>query len=140
MKFKKHITCTCGYKLVCANDKFNKPFKNYVYNFINSMIEESKYCSELKKKQFKKEYLMAKKDNEDFKNSTKCWICDDDYIDDNVKVRDHCYITGKYSNFAHRCCNINLKGTLIRLGSLRVVISGVRGEGAQFYSFIFKKS
>ena len=29
------------------------------------------------KKQFNKELVMIKKDNEDFKNSTKCCICDD---------------------------------------------------------------
>ena len=42
-----------------ADDKFGKPFKSYVdenavYNFINSMIEESKYCSEVMKKHFNK--------------------------------------------------------------------------------------
>ena len=32
-----------------------------------------------------------------------------DYIDNDVKVTDHCYITGKYGGYAHRDCNINLK-------------------------------
>ena len=45
---------------------------------------------------------MTKNDNEDFKNSTKCWICDNDYIDNDVKVSDHCLITGKFRGFAHR--------------------------------------
>ena len=73
------------------------------------MIEESKYCSEVMKKHFNKELVMTKEDNEDFKNSTKCWICDNDYVDNDVKVRDHCHITGKYRGSAHRDCNINLK-------------------------------
>ena len=30
-------------------------------------------------------------------------------LDDDVKVRDHCHITGKYEGSAHRDCNINLK-------------------------------
>ena len=30
-------------------------------------------------------------------------------MDKNVKVRDHCHITGKYRSSAHRNCNINLK-------------------------------
>ena len=33
------------------------------------------------------------KDNENFENSTKFWICDNDYIDNDVKIRDHCHIT-----------------------------------------------
>ena len=36
---------------------------------------------------------MTKEDNEDFKNCAKCWICDNDYVDNNIKVRDHCHIT-----------------------------------------------
>ena len=52
---------------------------------------------------------MTKEDNEDFENSTKCLIYDSDYIDSDVKVRDHCHITGKYRGSAHRDCNINVK-------------------------------
>ena len=70
------------------------------------MIEESKYCSDMMKRHFNKEFVMSKKDNEDFENSTKFWICDNDYIDNDVKVRDHCRITGKYSGYAHRDCII----------------------------------
>ena len=35
---------------------------------------------------------MTKKDNENFKNSTKYWTCDNGYNDNDVKVRDHCHI------------------------------------------------
>ena len=110
-KYQKHIACSYGYKLVCVDDKFSKPFKTYlgkdaVYNFINNMIKESKYCSEVMKKHFKKELVMTKEDNENFKNSTKCCICDSDYVDNDVKIRDYCHITG---GSAHRDCNINLK-------------------------------
>ena len=41
------------------------------------------------KKIFNKELVMTKNDNDDFENSTKCWIHDDDCIDNNVKVKDH---------------------------------------------------
>ena len=58
-KYQKHIACSYGYKLVCVDDKFSNPFKTYlgedvVYNFINSMIEESKYCSDVIKNIFTK--------------------------------------------------------------------------------------
>ena len=45
---------------------------------------------------------MTKEINENFKNSTKYWICDIDYIDGDVRVKDHCYITGKYKGSAQR--------------------------------------
>ena len=52
---------------------------------------------------------MTEEGNEDFKSSTKCWICDNDYIENDVKVRDDCHIIGKYRGSVHRDCNINLK-------------------------------
>ena len=61
------------------------------------------------KKYFKKELLMTKEDNEDFMNSTKCWICDNDYVDNDVKVRDQCHIPRKCRSSAHGDCNSNLK-------------------------------
>ena len=51
---------------------------------------------------------MAKKDYEDFENSVNCWICGSDYVDGDVKVRDHCHIAGKYRGSRHRDCNINV--------------------------------
>ena len=42
---------------------------------------------------------MTRKHNEDFDNSTKCWIGDNDYTDNDVKVRDYCHISGKYRRF-----------------------------------------
>ena len=54
------------------------------------------------KKYFNKELVMTKKDNKDFENSTKCWICDNDNIDGDFKVRGHCHITRKYRGSGHR--------------------------------------
>ena len=91
-KYQKHVACSYGYKLVFA-DNFIRPFKSYLvedaaYNFINSMIEESKYCSVVMKKHFKKRIcVMTKKDNDDFENSTKGWICDA-YFDGHI-TRKH---------------------------------------------------
>ena len=61
------------------------------------------------KKHFNKELLMTKPGNEDLENSTKCWICDNDYIDTNVKVRYHYHNTGKYRGSAHREWNIRVE-------------------------------
>ena len=43
------------------------------------------------------------------KNTMEILICDNDYIDTDVKVRGPCHITGKYRGSAHRDCNINVK-------------------------------
>ena len=49
---------------------------------------------------------MTKKHNEDFKNASKYWFCDKS-VDVDVKVKDHCHITGKYRGSTYRDCNIN---------------------------------
>ena len=80
-----------------------------IYNFISSMREESKYCSYVMKKHFNKKLFITKEDNEHFENPTKRWVCDSDYIDVDVKVRDYCHITGKYRGSPHRDCSISVK-------------------------------
>ena len=56
-KYQKHVSCSCGYKLVHVDVDVSKTFKSYlgedvVYNFIISMVEESKYCNVMMKKCF----------------------------------------------------------------------------------------
>ena len=64
-KYQKHVACSYGYKLVCVNDKFSKPYLGEYasYNFIN------KCCTNIMKKHFEKELVMTKEDDEDFENS-----------------------------------------------------------------------
>ena len=52
---------------------------------------------------------MNKEDSEHFLNYTNCWICGNDYVDNDVKVRDQCHVIDKYRDSAHRYCNITLK-------------------------------
>lgn len=56
-----------------------------------------------------KELVMIKKNNQDLKNWTKCWISDNVYVADNVQVRDHCHFTGKCRDSPLRDCNIKVK-------------------------------
>ena len=67
-KYQKHVAFSYGRKLVCIDDKFSKPFKSYlgedpVYNFINSMVAENKFYTDIKK-YFNKELVMTKEDDE----------------------------------------------------------------------------
>ena len=53
-------------------------------NFINNMIEESKSCNDVIKRHFNKELVTTKEDSESIKNSAKFWICDNNYVDNDV--------------------------------------------------------
>ena len=72
------------------------------------MVKESKHCSHVMKKYFYKELVMSKIDDEDFESFTKCWICDNTFVDGNVKIRGRCHITRKYRGSTHRYCAIKL--------------------------------
>ena len=58
-------------------------------------------------KNTKKDIIMTKEDEEDFKNNNICRFCEKEILSD--KVRDHCHLTGKYRGPAHNTCNINVK-------------------------------
>ena len=78
-KYQKHIACSYGYKLAFVDDKFSKVSKTYlaenaVYNFIDSIIKESKYCREVIKKHSKKELVMTKENNENFNLNFKAML------------------------------------------------------------------
>ena len=42
-----------------------------------------------------------------FKNATRCSICNKKFQEDHERVRDHCHFTGKYRGCAHNKCNLD---------------------------------
>lgn len=66
------------------------------------MINESECCHIVIQREFKKPLVMTKKILKDFKDSTKCCICQNQCKEEaNVKVKDHFQITGKYRGSTH---------------------------------------
>ena len=58
-------------------------------------------------KKTNKKIEMTEKEQEEFNSATECYICKKEL--NNVIVRDHCHLTGKYRSPAHNKCNLNLK-------------------------------
>ena len=55
---------------------------------------------------------MTFEDEKDFQTSKKCWICEKKYKPDekeNIPVRDHCHMTGKYRGSAPKKINLKLQ-------------------------------
>ena len=100
--YQKHTDCEYGYKVVCCyDDKYTKPIRIYrgeksVYKFMEAMLEEVKYCTKVMKKEFNKLLKMTKDDEKEFEKAEECHICDKKYTEKDIRVRDHCHITGKY--------------------------------------------
>ena len=53
----------------------------------------------MKKKHFKKEFVINK-ENKNLESCTKCWICDNTFVEGDVKVRDQIHVTGKHRGAA----------------------------------------
>ena len=108
--YQKHTDCGYEYKVVCCYDnKYTKPVQIYrgenaVYKFMENMLEEVNWCKSKMKKHFNKPLKMTDEDETDFQKATKCHICDRPYKDKDIRVRDHCHITGKFRGSAHQDC------------------------------------
>ena len=50
---------------------------------------------------------MSEKEEEQFRLSNACWICEKLIDDDDEKVRDQCHVTGEFRGSAHCSCNKN---------------------------------
>ena len=65
-------------------------------NFFNDMKKGSEYYSKVIGTEFNKPSVITKRGHEEFKNSTKCFVCKKVYEKGEVKVKDHDHITRKY--------------------------------------------
>ena len=113
--YQTHEDCGCGYKVICCyDDKYSKPIQTYrgenaVYKFMEKMLEEVEYCKAVVKKRFNKPLVMTDNDEQRFRTMNGCHICGEKYTDKDVRVRDHCHITGKFRGSAHQECNLKLR-------------------------------
>ena len=135
--YQKHTDCGFGYKVVCCyDDKYTQPMKIYrgekaVYTFLEYMLDEVKYCKRIIKKEFNKPLNMTKENEEEFQKAEKCHICNKKYSDKDIRVRDHCHITGKYRGSAHQECNLQLKLNPEKV-KIPVIFHNLRGYDSHF--------
>ena len=135
--YQTHEDCGSAYKVVCCyDDKYSKDIciyrgENAVYRFMEKMLEEVKYCKTVIKKHFNKPLVMTEDDEMCFKLMDKCHICGEIYTDKDVRIRDHCHITGKFRGSAHQECNLKLR---IKPENIKipVIFHNLRGYDSHF--------
>ena len=132
--YQRHTDCGYGYKVVCCyDDKYTKPVQIYrgekaVYKFMAAMLDEVKYCKKVMKKCFNKPLRMTKDNEKEFQKADKCHICEKKYNETDVRVRDHCHVTGQYRGSAHQDCNLNFRLT----EKIPVIFHNLRGYDSHF--------
>ena len=72
--------------------------------------------------------ILTKDDEQNFKNADKCHIYNKKYSAKDIRVRDHCHITGKYRRSTHQDCNINYRLT----DKVLVIFHNLRGYDSHF--------
>ena len=78
---------------------------------MEKMSEEVGWCKKMKHKHFNKDMILTKDGERNFKNADKCYICNKKYSEKDIRIRDHCHVTGKYRGSAHQDCNITYRLT-----------------------------
>ena len=135
--YQKHTDCGYGYKVVCCyDDQYTKLTQIYrgkkaVYKFMEKMLEEVDYCKKVIRMNLNKKLEMTDDDENKFKNTTACHICNKQYTDKDIKVRDHCHITGKYRGSAHQECNLKLRVDSDKI-KIPVIFHNLRGYDSHF--------
>ena len=95
---------------------------------MEAMLEEVKYCKNTIKTKFDKPLKMTKEDEEKFQQADECHICNKKYNETDVRVREHCHITGKYRGSAHKDCNLNFQIS----DKIPVIFHNLRGYDSHF--------
>ena len=135
--YQRHTDCGYGYKVVCCyDDKYTKPIQLYrgekaVYKFMENILEEVKYCKKVMKKHFNKPLIMTELDEQEFEKATTCHICDKKYTEKDIRVRDHCHITGEFRGSAHQECNLKLRINPEEI-KIPVIFHNLRGYDSHF--------
>ena len=103
-KYQKHELISFSYYIKCFDDTVYKPvLRTYTgsdaeQKFVEMLEEDIKIIANIPEA----DMIFGKEEAERFKKETKCWICKQEFNDDkDVKVRDHCYFTGRYRGAAH---------------------------------------
>ena len=74
---------------------------------------------------------MPDDDDQDFKQAKECHICEEKYGEKDIRVRDHCHITGKYRGSAHQDCNLKLRINPKEI-KIPVIFHNLRGYDSYF--------
>ena len=109
-KYQKHTPSGFCYLIKCIDDKIFKPkvvthtIKSEDEDVSQIFVDSLEHSIKEIYSKFKtiKKVKMTKEDEINYKNSTKCHICEEELNGD--RVLDHCHITGRYRGNAHNDC------------------------------------
>ena len=106
-QYQKHEPSSFCYYIKCFDDDVYEPKlvsytgEDAAQKFVEMLEEDIKIIANIPEKKM----IFGKEEKKRFDKQTKCWMCDEEF-DEDVKVRNHCYFTGRYRGAAHNSCNL----------------------------------
>ena len=95
---------------------------------MHKMIEEVKYCDNIKNKHFNKSLCITKSELKAFKSAKSCYLCNELYTPLDKPFKDRCSITGKYQGSVHPACSAKMQLT----EKIPVIFHNLRGYDSHF--------
>ncbi|XP_070529802.1 uncharacterized protein [Cardiocondyla obscurior] len=127
-----HKVFSIGYYVCCS---YNKSLSMYRFHRGNNCVawfaEELKNLAHNVKTILSANVPMAdftQDELENFNKATHCHICEKPFVLDDIRVRDHCHLTGRYRGPAHSNCNINYMNS----NCIPIVFHNLSGYDAHF--------
>ena len=122
-KYQHHVPSSFCYYIKCFDDEVYNPKlvmftaqsedDDVAQKFSDMLEEDIKqiYKEYLKRPKFKylEKMIFTESDEACFNAATECHICGDELGE--VRVRDHCHLTGKFRGAAHESCNVNYQSS-----------------------------
>jgi hypothetical protein len=137
----RHEACAYSFYTV-SSKKFYNSFKIYtgksakdtMNHFVQTLNEEGRNLSQILMERLEKfkNHDLSLEEEKEFQDSNECHICKKKFSEIDIKVRDHCHITGKFRGAAHQSCNLKVRT------SLKIPVFFHNGSGYDFKHFIRK--
>ncbi|KYN38165.1 hypothetical protein ALC56_07459 [Trachymyrmex septentrionalis] len=115
--YQHHKVFSAGYYIRCVYDKIISIYKSYRGEDCVWFVKELYDLAHRAKIIFDKNVTMAEFTSnvkwENFRNATHCHICERPFEEGDLRVRDHCHLTGRYRGPAHSRCNLHYQDTYV---------------------------
>lgn len=108
--YQKHIPFAIAFRIQCTYNNELSDLKSHLGEdcikwFLNEMYELSLKVN--MKLSIEKDIIMNEEDEENFLLADTCHICEEAFAENDIRIHDHCHLTGKYRGAAHNSCNLN---------------------------------
>lgn len=143
--YQLHEACSYSYYTVSKFEEYNKDIKMYrgtkpasklieellsEQERIINIIENAKYVSV-------DDMIITDEQIVSYNNATTCHICSKTINEGDVKVRDHCHITGLYRGPAHNACNVQFNYANMKIP---VFVHNLKGYDSHLIVQAFNKN